>query len=365
MLNDPVIEHYLNALIIIAAAIFIGLLLKRFLTRVLGSLLRFTRTTLDDRIVEVFRARILSLAIVVGGFMATKEIREGLTADHVTHLKLLDYLDIALYFFLVLILFRLVGRTITAILEWYMDEVSSKTHSNITPTVVPMASKIINIVLVILATMIVLDHFSVNIGSLIVSLGVGSLAIALAAQETVANMISGFVILIDVPFRVGDRIRLPSNEEGDVMSIGLRSTRILNYENNLIVVPNSELVKNKVINFSFPNHSMRVMVDVNVAYGSDLEKARQIVLALVAAQPDISHNPPPEVMLAQFGDSALQLRLIARANEFIQRGSLEAKLREEIYNAFRAAGIRIPLPQRVVHVVNDHESHATQAPQKR
>jgi small-conductance mechanosensitive channel len=329
---------------------------------VLGKLLKATKTTLDDRILEVFRSRVLSLSIIVGGFQATQEVREGLTAEHITRLKLLGYLDIALYFFLVLILFRLAGRTITAVLEWYMEEVSSKSNFNITSTVVPMASKIINIVLVLLATMIVLDHFNVNIGSLIVSLGVGSLAVALAAQETVANMIAGFVILIDVPFRVGDRIRLPSAEEGDVVSIGLRSTRILNYENNLIVVPNNELVKNKVINFSFPNHSMRVLVEVGIAYGADIEKARQIMLALVGRQPDISHDPPPQVILAQFGDSALLLRLIARASEFIQRANVEAVLREEIYNAFRAAGIGIPFPQRVVHIINEHES---QAPQKR
>jgi len=362
MPNEPIIEHYIVALVILAAAVVIGQLLRRFLTKLLGKVLKATKMSLDDRILEVFRVRVRGIAIVIGGFQAVKEVRSGLSADHITHLDLLSYIDIVLYFFLVLILFRLAGKTITAVLEWYMDEVSTRSNTNITPTVIPMASKLINLVLVLIATMIVLDHFGINIGSLLVSLGVGSLAIALAAQETVANMISGFVILIDQPFRVGDRIRLPSGEEGDVMAIGLRSTRILNYENNLIVVPNADLVKNRVINFSFPNHSMRVTVDVNIAYGADIDKARKIILDLAARQPDIAQTPPPEVMLAQFGESALLIRMIARAHEFIQRAQVEAVLREEIYKAFQAAGIQIPLPHRVVHIVNEHES---KTPQKR
>jgi small-conductance mechanosensitive channel len=359
MLNDPIIKHLTIALIILAAAIVVGQFLRRFLTSLLGKVLKATRTSLDDRIVEVFRVRIRGIVIIIGGFQAVREVRNALTAEHNTLLLLLSYIDIVLYFFLVLILFRLAGKTITAVLEWYMDEVSSKTNSNITPTVIPMVSKIVNIVLVLIATMVVLDHFSVNIGGLVVSLGVGSLAVALAAQETVANMISGFVILIDQPFRVGDRIRLPSGEEGDVTAIGLRSTRILNYENNLLVVPNTDLVKNKVINFSFPNHSMRVMVDVNVAYGADIEKARQIILALAGQHPDIARDPSPEVLLSQFGETSLQIKLIARATEFIQRANVEAVLREQIYNAFVAAGIEIPFMQRMVQITHTDEAKAS------
>ena len=96
---------------------------------------------------------------------------------------------------------------------------------NLRRAIGPLTTKTVNFALTFVAIIIVLDHFGINIGSLLVSLGVGSLAVALAAQETIANMIAGFVILVDRPFRIGDRIEVGQGVVGDILAIGLRSTR--------------------------------------------------------------------------------------------------------------------------------------------
>lgn len=344
----PIINPIIIAILIVIASMVAGQIFKYILGVIFKRLFSKTKTTLDDKMLEIIRSNIITLSVIIGFYIGLKTVKQSLAVNELTYHQVLDYISIALFFILVMVIARLVSRLIGSTIEWYMDEVSVKTQSNITATVAPMTKKIINLVLFLIASMIVLDHFGVNIGSLLVSLGVGSLAIALAAQETVANMIAGFVILIDQPFRIGDRIKLPSGDEGDVFQIGLRSTRILNFDNNFVVIPNSELVKNRLINYSFPDNVMRVLVEVNVTYGMDIEKVRNIILKIVHRHPDLISDPPPRVFFNNFGDVGIQLRLIARTSHFDKKFELETDLREKIYKAFTQEKIEIAYLKRTV-----------------
>ncbi|MBI4810798.1 MAG: mechanosensitive ion channel family protein [Ignavibacteriales bacterium] len=362
MFEHPIVKNILTAVLVIIAAGFIGQVVKSLLNIIFKRLFASTKTTLDDRILSIVRSRIITLSIIAGFFIGIKIARQGIAIDEVAYHQILDYVSVALYIVLVFVVTKSVSRLVGTTFEWYMDEVSEKTHSNITATVAPMMKKIVDIILFLIAGMIVLDHFGVNIGSLLVSLGVGSLAVALAAQETVANMIAGFVILIDQPFRVGDRIKLPSGEEGDVTQIGLRSTRILNYDNNLVVIPNSDLVKNRIINFSFPNNIIRVLVEVSVAYRIDIERAKKILLDLAINNSDISKEPAPRVFVMDFGKAGLLLRLSGRTSHFDKKFEIETTLREQVYKSFTDAGIEISLPRRIIY---SKRSDEIQAPQKK
>ncbi len=352
MLQNHTLEHLLYAVAIIIASALLGRIVKFLLNTVFKKLFKHTETSLDDRLLEVIRGRVTTLCIIGGMFIAIKEVKKGLTVEHTTALQSLDYLNIALFIFLVFTLTRLAIKTVQSTFDWYLDEISRKTHAVITPTIAPLTTKILNILLFMIAGMIVLDYFGINIGSFLVSLGVGSLAVALAAQETVANMIAGFVILIDQPFRIGDRIKLPSGDEGDVVQIGLRSTRILNYDSNLVVIPNSELVKNRIINFSLPENNIRIVVEVSVAYGTNLERAKQLLLETATAHEGVSLEPTPTVFVTNLGDSSIILKLFAGTTDFKNKFPIEAALREIIYTQFAKEGIEIPFPQRVIHVKN-------------
>jgi small-conductance mechanosensitive channel len=163
-------------------------------------------------------------------------------------------------------------------------------------------------------------------------------------------MIGGFVIMTDRPFRVGDRIKLPTGDIGDVQEIGIRSTKILDFDNNLIVSPNAELIKGKIVNYSYPAEHIRIAVDVGVAYGTDLERAKSIMTKFAMEHPDVMKDPPPAVFLIGFGESSLNLQLNGRTSDYRMKFADETTLREQIYGAFLKEGIQIPLPQRVVHL---------------
>ena len=252
-------------------------------------------------------------------------------------------------YILVLIILLLSYRVITILFDWYAEKINAGENRNLSGSLFPLLKKVSNIIIGALAIVIILSRFNVDISAFIVSLGVGSLAIALAAQDTLSNMIAGFIIMIDRPFRIGDRIRY-GDDIGDVAEIGIRSTKILDFDNNLVIMPNNEIVKSKIINVTYPNILTRVIVEVGVAYGTDLKKVREIMLKVANAHPLISKEIPADVVLLSFGDSSLDLRLAARTDDYRHAWTMQCELRETIYEEFNKAGIEIPFPQRVVYM---------------
>lgn len=324
--------------------------LLRWMTR---RVLQKTETVLDDRIVAVLLAHVRPLMVLTGLHIGVREVRKAVTPADVTLAQILDYGEAILYVAVVVVVLKIVLGVIRVVIEWYLERVAADGSSNLKDTLGPLTSKVMNIIVGLIAVIILLDHFGINIGSLLVSLGVGSLAVALAAQDTLANMIAGFVILIDRPFRVGDRVEIPSGQIGDVLEIGLRSTKMVNFDNNLIVIPNAELVKGRIVNFTSPSAPVRLMLRVAVAYGTDPDRVRAILLELAAAHPHVLRDPAPEVHCTAWLDSAIEFTLIARATDFRTRWGAENAIREQACRRFAAEGVEIPFPQRVVHMKAD------------
>lgn len=144
-----------------------------------------------------------------------------------------------------------VQKLVGAGLGWYRDTIAIKTRSSLDDEFIPLFSRVGRAVLWVIGAIIILSHFEVDTKAIIASLGVGSLAIALAAQDTIANIIAGFLIMVDRPFRIGDEIKLPSGEKVKVLDIGIRRSKFLSEENAIIIMPNLELSKSKIVNFTY------------------------------------------------------------------------------------------------------------------
>lgn len=142
-------------------------------------------------------------------------------------------------------------RILGTILNWYKENVSFEKPSRLDKELIPFFKKIIKIGIWIIALLVVLPLYGVNISVLIATLGVGSLAIALAAQDTIANIIAGFLIMIDRPFRIGDKIKLPTGEIVTVLDIEIRRSKFLSEDKAIIIVPNVDLSKSKIVNYTY------------------------------------------------------------------------------------------------------------------
>ncbi len=341
--------HLWNGLVAFLTVMVVGFFVKYFLQTVGRKLISKTQNELDDRIVDVIIPRIKWLAIVIGLYLAIERIAKGIEASDRTGLELIQYSEGIVYVGFIALLTLLLIRLTDTSLKYLIDR-HSKDSSAMNEAVFPLLQRLVFLLIVFIAGVIALGHFGVDVSSLLVFLGGSSVAIALAAQETLANMIAGFVIMLDRPFRIGDRIKLPSGEIGDVYEIGLRSTKLLDFDNNVIVSPNSELTKAKVINYSYPRAEVRVLVEMNVAYGTSIERARNIMLDLARRNSDILQQPAPEVVFSEMQKSSCTLQLIARTDDWKKKGRAEALLREQIYTCFLKEGITPEYPQRVVHV---------------
>ena len=163
----------------------------------------------------------------------------------------------------------------------------------------------------------------------------------------------GINILVDRPFRTGDYVILDSGERGQVVEVGLRSTRIITRDDVQIAIPNSVLTNAKIVNESVPKNRFRVRIKIGVAYGSDVNLVEEILLQTAKSNDSVVLLPEPRVRFRFFGDSALEFELLCWAYQPDIKGKLMHELNREIYKSFNSAGIIIPFPQRDVHVIKE------------
>ena len=190
-----------------------------------------------------------------------------------------------------------------------------------------------------------LDLTTLNVLAGAVGIGVG-----FGLQTIASNFISGIILLVGRPIKIGDRIEV-AGVDGDVMEIGARATTVVTNDNIAIIVPNSLFVSETVVNWSLSDRRVRFKIPVSVAYGSNLQEAERALLTVAAADADVLKDPPPAVRFMEFGDSGLKLELRVWTETLIHRkGVLRSQLNFAIYQAFAAAGIEVPFPQRVVHL---------------
>jgi small-conductance mechanosensitive channel len=279
-----------------------------------------------------------------------RELRYGIGKDGGMINTVIDNANAVLFVLTAVILTILAIRITSTVLMHTMRAYSESQNATLHRALAPLMNRLVMFVIAALAIIVVLDHFGQNVNSLLTLLGAGSLAIGLAAQDTISNMISGFVIMIDRPFHIGDRIRIPSGEEGDVYEIGMRSTTILDFDNNLIVVPNNDLIRTKIVNYSYPTPEHRVTVDVNAAYGTGVDVMKDLMMSAARANTEVMPVPPPEVFLVNLADSSMQYRLVCRVDSFNKKFAVAEQLRIAVYNKMREVNIEIPYPRYVVQL---------------
>jgi small-conductance mechanosensitive channel len=167
-------------------------------------------------------------------------------------------------------------------------------------------------------------------------------------------MFAGLSIMVDQPFAVGDRVEiLDINTWGDVQEIGLRSTRILTRDNRTVTVPNSIIGQGLVVNYSIPENRYRVQTHVGVAYGVDVEEARQVMIEAIRRQDWVMKDERIEALFLEFGDSALIFRIRCWINHYLETRRVLDNMNTALYNALNDAGIGIPFPQRGLHMVSN------------
>nr|WP_202425256.1 mechanosensitive ion channel family protein [Streptomyces sp. HUCO-GS316] len=328
-------------MVIAGIAVAAGLLaavLLRMLLRWLGKHADRTRWSGDDMIVDALRTVVPWGAFVGGAASAGAAL--PLTKTVQNHVN--QVLTVLLIFVVTMTAARVIAGLVRTVTQSRSGVAGSATiFVNIT-----------RVLVLAIGFLVVLQTLGVSIAPLLTALGVGGLAVALALQDTLANLFAGIHILASKTVQPGDYIRLSSGEEGYVEDINWRQTTVRALSNNLVVIPNGELAKTNMTNFMRPEQQLTILVQVGVAYDSDLEHVERVTTEVVAdVMTEITGAVPehePAVRFHTFGDSRIGFTVILGVGEFSDQYRIKHEFIKRLHRRYREEGIRIPAPTRTV-----------------
>lgn len=204
----------------------------------------------------------------------------------------------------------------------------------------------------ILIALMTLSVVGINLKNLAIVFGALSVGIGFGLQNIVNNFVSGLIILFERPIKEGDWVVI-NGHEGIVKNIRIRATELETFTSASVLIPNAEILSGNVINWTHSDMTGRIDIPVGVAYDSDLNKVKEILLEIAKKNQRVLKNPAPYVWLLNFGDNAVELELRAMTADVMSKGGIRSELMFQIFEAFNKEGIEIPFPQRVVHLQNE------------
>ena len=336
-------KEILGAVLILALFWMLSHLVVMILNKWGRRFTAFTTTDLDDRVLQRVIPYVSRLFGVMGIYLAIRSLP--------LHEKLVMIASGIIYIILVVIVCNLIYHALGELLKWYVVSQGDTAGATMSRQMVPVAEKIVSLFLMGAALIVILKHFNYDIFSLVTALGIGSLAIGMAAKDTLAHMISGFTIMLDRPFRIGDRIQLVGGQIGDVADIGLRSTKIKTLDNQLLIIPNSDLCNTMLTNQAFPNSRAKGRINIGVSYGSDVDQVKQLLVTTAGEVTNVLADPIPEAFFVSFGDSALNMSLFFWVEEYSTLFAVTDKINSLILKRFGEHSIEIPFPTRTVNML--------------
>jgi MscS family membrane protein len=338
------IEEWINL------AISLGIVLAAYLAATwllwgpLRRLVRGTKSKFDDHALTAVGPHIRWLIVILCLSFATSRL--GFVSVEVKQV-LSDTYFLAGSILLIVMGFRLINLGFAL----YREHVVPPTDLDRLDPLLTLVRRIVIVFLIMASAIVILSHFGVNVTALTASLGLAGLALSLAAQDTLSDAISGFIILIDQPFRVGDRIEIAGEDTwGDVVEIGTRTTRIRTRDNRMVVVPNSMIGKSQVVNYTFPDPEYRVETHLGIGYGTDIEEARRIIVETVRHVPGVLPDRPVDALYDEIGDSAMIFRVRWWIESYMDTRQVYDRVHTALQKALDTAGIDMPFPTQTVNV---------------
>lgn len=340
--SNGMLKNILGALIplsVFLITLILGLLLRKFIFSRFSRWADKTKSNIDDIIAASLKGPFMIWCLMFGAYFAidVSSLPEGFVAVSGRILLVLGIISVTM-----------AAANITS--------KSIRIYSGSIDTALPVTSLTQNISRIIIfgvGVMIILNSLGISITPILATLGVGGLAVALALQDTLSNLFSGFHIIVSKQLRVGDYIKLESGEEGYVTDITWRTTKIRMLPNNIVLVPNDKLIKAVITNYCLPEKEMAVLVNLGVHYNSDLKKvekitcevAKEILTQIKGGVKEFQ----PFIRYHTFADFSINFTVILRANEFVDQYILKHEFIKKLHERYAREGIVIPYPIRAMN----------------
>ena len=334
-------DRTLQVLLIILLSLAAAKIFDWILTRVILRLTRKTVTEIDDIIVSMLHRPIFNTVLLVGLSIAWS------VAEIPPYIQNPGFAVAETLIVLLWLIFAV--RLATLLLNWMSG--SRRRFRMVQPVTLPLFQIGVKIFIIGGAIYFVLVFWDANLTAWLGSAGIIGIAVGFAARDTLANLFAGVSILADSPYKMGDYIILDTGDRGEITHIGIRSTRMLTRDDIEITIPNAIIANSKILNESGGRWLReRIRIPVRVAYDSDIDQVRQVLVQVCETDDRVCTDPEPRVRFREFGESGLLFELLCWIEEPVLRGRVKDALNGAVLTAFRDSGIEIPYPKRDVYL---------------
>lgn len=345
-LNHPLLQNpYIKAAAIFIAFYIFSEIAHFVLNRYIKFLTKKTKTDIDDKIIEKTNRPISLLLIVIGSYLAFTPFK--------TTFKYVNFFENIIASVFILVVTYIIVAVIDVLIESWGKRIAQRTDSKMDDDLLDLFHRFSRIALFLIGTMFILPVWGIQIGPLLASLGIAGIALAFALQATLGNIFGGVSMIIDKAVKVDDIVELEGGVFGTVTDVGLRSTRIRTFDNEMVLMPNGKLAEMKIVNHLQPDSRTRGIVLFGVAYGSNVENVKTVVKDTVSKVEGILEEPSVEVQMLSMGDFSLNFRATFWVDHITKRFPTKCKVTEVIYASLRENGIEIPFPTRTVYMKGD------------
>jgi len=292
--------------------------------------------------------RVIRRAVFYGVILAT--------GTYLIKLFAIGLLEKIFHSLMIILLATPVKDGLLIVLEYIQKNIVDRTKTKVDDVIFDLLDKFSGAIIYATAVILALDVLGMNVMPFIAGAGVAGIAIGFAAKDTLSNLIAGVLLIIDRPFEIGDRIEVwsaPSGSAtwGDVIDIGLRATKIKTTDHIIIIIPNNEIMKRDIVNYTSISTKIRVRINVGVAYDADIEKAKNLIKDVAGEAAWISKEPPPKVVVRNFGESSVDLQLRVWIDNARKRMDTISYITDKVKAAFDKNGIEIPYPKRDITII--------------
>ncbi len=336
----PYLEHpWIQSLGIFILSLVLTVVARLSLRFVLLKLTQKTKSEVDDILIRAVKSVVTYLIPVIGLMLALTPLALQTSIP-----------ERILFSFLVVLLMRAALNLVDDMSKWLEKTWLERTASTLDEGLLPLLRKVVKTGVAVLGLLIILGKWEVQIAPLLGALGVGGLAIALALNSSLSNIFAGIQLILDRSINVGDKVQLESGETGVLMDIGLRTTLMRTYDNEVISLPNSQLANARIKNYTKPDATIRVGVNFAVAYGSDVSEVKRVVLDAISQLDDILPEPGPQVLFLNMSEFSLDMCGRVWVDDFNKQFARKLEMTELIYNTLKKSDIEIPFPTRTVYM---------------
>ena len=329
---------WMQALVLIIATVILSKITQVVIEKVVIHITKKTKTDVDDKIIEQTKNPLFFLVLFIGFRLALEPLGINSIVEKVVE-------SVAAFFFIYIL-----GSVITISIDSWGHVLAKKTRTPVDETLIPLLQKTVKVLFFIIAVLWVLHIGEIDITPYLAGLGLGGLVLGLALQDSLKNIFGGISIILDRNFNIGDKVKLESGELGEILDIGLRSTKLQTYDQEVIFIPNGQLANMRIQNYVRPTRKVRVVVNFGVEYGSDVDKVKKVVNAALKSMKDVSDIPYMDAVFTEMGEFAMLFQARFFVDDYKISYDKKIEATQKIYEALNKAKIGIPFPTRTVYM---------------